>query len=197
MIPCIGNHSEIQRNIDARRSGLSLDPELEQVDPSVFQDVARRYRRMAMWSMLQPITQRPVAREMTEFMLVIASAPPSAAPEIRAMVDAGLQHAPFNPRSAQGFAIAAAPSRLADLHRISVPTLVLHGEQDVFFPYSHAVALTDHIPGARLISIPHLGHGRPVRHFAPHRSAILVNVARGGYALGERPVPVPMEGCYL
>ena len=175
----------------------SFDPELETVAPEFFMELAERYRRAALWSLLQPITHRPVAREMTNFLLMVSSSPPSAAAEMREMVDAGLRHAPYNPRSAQGFSIASAPSRMDLLHRITAPTLVLHGEKDVFFPHSHAVALAENIPGAQLISIPNLGHGLPVRHFAPHRTAMLDNFERGGHPLGERPQAVPMESCQL
>ncbi len=104
------------------------------------------------------------------------------------MVDAGLRHARFNARSGQGFAVASAPSRVEQLHHIEAPTLVVHGERDAFFPHSHAVVLAERISGARLISIPDLGHGLPIARFAPHREAILANIAAAGRARGEQPV---------
>ena len=95
------------------------------------------------------------------------------------MVDQQLRHAPYNPRSAQGFAVAAAPSRVAWLDQIQAPTLVLHGERDHFFPLSHAAALAAHIPNARLMTIPELGHGLPLSHFFRYRDDILANLKRG------------------
>ena len=173
----------------------SFDPDLEPADPAFFQDLARRSRRAGLRAMLQAITRWPLASEMTEFCLAVSSAAPSAAPEIREMVDASLRHASYNARSGQGFAIASAPSRVADLHRISAPTLVLHGDQDALFPPSHALVLAERIPGAQLISIPGLGHGLPIARFAPYRDAMLDNFERGGRRHGERPVPVAAGVC--
>ena len=52
-----------------------------------------------------------------------------------------------------------APSfRLAD---ITVPTLVLHGTDDPFFPFEHGRALAAGIPGARLVALEGMGHQVP------------------------------------
>jgi pimeloyl-ACP methyl ester carboxylesterase len=50
--------------------------------------------------------------------------------------------------------------RLGD---VNVPTLVLHGTEDPLFPYAHAEALADEIPGARLLPLPGMGHEMPPR----------------------------------
>jgi pimeloyl-ACP methyl ester carboxylesterase len=50
--------------------------------------------------------------------------------------------------------------RLADLR---VPTLVLHGTEDPLFPLEHGKALTDEIPGARLLPLEGVGHELPPR----------------------------------
>ena len=175
----------------------SFDLDLEPADPAFFQELARRSRRAGVRAMLQAITSWPLASELTEFSLAVSSAPPSAAPEIREMVDASLQHARFNARSAQGFAVASAPSRVKALHRISAPTLILHGEQDALFPHSHAVVLLEGIPDARLISIAGMGHALPIARFLPYRDAILDNMARARREHRESPVPIRMEGCRL
>jgi pimeloyl-ACP methyl ester carboxylesterase len=47
------------------------------------------------------------------------------------------------------------------LGEIRVPTLVLHGPEDPFFPIGHALALEREIPGARLIRIERMGHELP------------------------------------
>jgi pimeloyl-ACP methyl ester carboxylesterase len=52
----------------------------------------------------------------------------------------------------------AAPFRLAD---IAVPTLVLHGTDDPFFPFEHGRALAGGIPGARLVALEGMGHQVP------------------------------------
>jgi 3-oxoadipate enol-lactonase len=44
------------------------------------------------------------------------------------------------------------------LNQIAVPTLVVHGEQDVFIPPANAVVLAERIPGAQLQLWPDAGH---------------------------------------
>ena len=119
-----------------------------------------------------------LARELTRFYLEVSSARPSDEAAIRALVDRSLEHARYNAKSAQGFAVAAAPSRVADLHRISAPTLILHGHRDAFFPYSHAVLLAERIPHARLIGIPGAGHALPLQRFYPYLADIVDHIDR-------------------
>jgi pimeloyl-ACP methyl ester carboxylesterase len=49
------------------------------------------------------------------------------------------------------------------LSEMSVPTLVLHGTEDPLFPFAHAEALADEIPGARLLPLEGMGHEMPPR----------------------------------
>jgi pimeloyl-ACP methyl ester carboxylesterase len=44
---------------------------------------------------------------------------------------------------------------------IAVPTLVVHGDEDPFFPYGNGVALAEEIPGATLLTLRGIGHGLP------------------------------------
>jgi pimeloyl-ACP methyl ester carboxylesterase len=44
------------------------------------------------------------------------------------------------------------------LGEVAAPTLVIHGTEDPMFPYAHAVALADEIPGARLLPLERTGH---------------------------------------
>jgi pimeloyl-ACP methyl ester carboxylesterase len=55
-------------------------------------------------------------------------------------------------------AILYAGDRTAALHRIAVPTLVLHGDADPLLSVACAHATVDAIPGARLEIIPGMGH---------------------------------------
>ena len=48
-----------------------------------------------------------------------------------------------------------------DVHRIAVPTLVVHGAQDPMFPLPHAEALAAAVPGARLLVVDGMGHQVP------------------------------------
>ena len=45
------------------------------------------------------------------------------------------------------------------LSSIKVPTLVIHGTADPMFPLAHGEALTEEIPGARLLLLEGAGHG--------------------------------------
>lgn len=58
-------------------------------------------------------------------------------------------------------AIVASGNRTADLRRISVPTLVIHGTADRMVSYSGGRATARAIPGARLVSIEGMGHDMP------------------------------------
>lgn len=48
-----------------------------------------------------------------------------------------------------------------DVHRIGVPTLVVHGAQDPLFPLPHGEALAAAVPGARLLVVDGMGHQVP------------------------------------
>ena len=58
------------------------------------------------------------------------------------------------------------------LGSISLPTLVLHGEDDPVMPVDNARLLAEHIPGARLEVLPDAGH--LFFHEEPERSASLI-----------------------
>ncbi len=57
--------------------------------------------------------------------------------------------------------VPSASSRLDDLGRISVPTLVVHGTEDPIYPLGHAEALAAGIPGATLVAWAGVGHEQP------------------------------------
>lgn len=49
------------------------------------------------------------------------------------------------------------------LGSITAPTLVVHGDQDPFFPLGNGQALADEIPGAELVTLPGVGQELPRR----------------------------------
>ena len=57
------------------------------------------------------------------------------------------------------------------LHRVTAPTLVVHGEQDAFVVRGHSEAYADGIPGARIVDLPG-GHLLPLEQ--PERLAAAV-----------------------
>ncbi len=60
-------------------------------------------------------------------------------------------------------AILAAEGRLEKLSRITVPTLVIHGTDDVLVPVDNGRRVANAIPGARLLEFEHMGHNLPER----------------------------------
>ncbi len=61
----------------------------------------------------------------------------------------------------QAAAVLATPNRLADLSRLSVPALFIHGELDPLVTYESAQAAANVAPRADFIGLPALGHDLP------------------------------------
>ena len=66
-----------------------------------------------------------------------------------------------NPYAGHGDAVAACPSRMHRLAEISLPTLVIHGDEDPILPLDHGMALANNIAGARKIIMEGVGHEMP------------------------------------
>ena len=45
-----------------------------------------------------------------------------------------------------------------ELHRITAPTLIIHGKHDRLCPINEAYTLEGAIPNARLVELPKIGH---------------------------------------
>jgi pimeloyl-ACP methyl ester carboxylesterase len=69
--------------------------------------------------------------------------------------------------------MARRPDRRPDLASITVPTLVLVGEDDVITPPAEAKAMAEAIPNARLEVVPRAGHIAPYENPAVANAAIL------------------------
>jgi pimeloyl-ACP methyl ester carboxylesterase len=65
---------------------------------------------------------------------------------------------------ANAFAQEAGDPWRERLGAITVPTLVIHGTEDPLFPYGHAEALVEEIPGAELLPMEATGHEYFPRH---------------------------------
>jgi pimeloyl-ACP methyl ester carboxylesterase len=81
-------------------------------------------------------------------------------------------------------AIIASPPRAADLQRLSVPTLVIHGTKDKLVRPSGGRATARAIPGAKLLKIDGMGHDLP-RGAWPQIIGAIVQTARGAEARTE------------
>lgn len=79
-----------------------------------------------------------------------------------------------NPRAVAGAlrGMAERPDRTAVLGRITLPTLVLVGEDDIITPLVEAQAIAADIPGSTLVIIPHAGHMAPMENPAAVNRAI-------------------------
>ncbi|GAA4567119.1 alpha/beta fold hydrolase [Planotetraspora kaengkrachanensis] len=58
-------------------------------------------------------------------------------------------------------AIDCQPRWRERLGKIAVPTLVVHGDEDPFFPHGNGVALAEEVPGAALLTLRGIGQGLP------------------------------------
>jgi pimeloyl-ACP methyl ester carboxylesterase len=58
-------------------------------------------------------------------------------------------------------AVDCRPPWRGRLGAITAPTLVIHGDEDPFFPHGNGVALAAEIPGATLLTLPGIGQGLP------------------------------------
>ena len=74
-------------------------------------------------------------------------------------------------------AIAASGDRTAELHRIELPTLVIHGCDDPLVAPSGGRATARAIPGSRLVLVPGMGHDMP-RAVWPQLIAAIADHAR-------------------
>lgn len=116
-------------------------------------DVAERLR-LSLRRSERPAAQFAEAMIPTMFS---GSAPPEAVARFAASVQA------FHPAGFRAMARASAEADLRDvLPQITVPTLVLHGDQDLRSPLSVARALHSAIPMSRLVVLPGTGHVSPV-----------------------------------
>ena len=73
----------------------------------------------------------------------------------------------------QLLAILAAKSRLERLKEVRVPTLVIHGVDDVLVPVENGRAVAAAVPGARLIEFDGMGHDLPKRAWPKVLDAIV------------------------
>lgn len=75
-------------------------------------------------------------------------------------------------------AIVASPDRTGALHAVTVPTVVIHGEEDRLVDVSGGKATAAAVPGAELVLFPGLGHDLPEALWPAFADAIERNAAR-------------------
>lgn len=84
----------------------------------------------------------------------------------------------FNPKASrqQGVAIAKSGSRYKGLKELSIPCLVIHGNDDPLIYVDHAHKYAGMIPEASLMIIDGMGHDLPERYTQSITEAILINI---------------------
>jgi pimeloyl-ACP methyl ester carboxylesterase len=82
----------------------------------------------------------------------------------------------------QLLAILAAKSRTGRLKQLRVPTLVIHGVDDVLVPVENGRLTAGAVPGARLVEIEGMGHDLPKRVW-PQVADAIAELARQANAL--------------
>jgi pimeloyl-ACP methyl ester carboxylesterase len=104
-----------------------------------------------------------VVEHMVRLFKAIGSpAYPTPEADMRVRVTAGVQRA-LHPVGTlrQMLAVVADITRAALLHRIAVPTLVIHGKADPLVPLACGEDTARRIPGAKLVVIDGMGHDLP------------------------------------
>ena len=99
--------------------------------------------------------------------------------QLRERLARGIKRA-FRPQAVarQMVAIAADTHRAERLPRITVPTLIIHGEGDALIPVGAAHDLAKRIPGAQLETLAGWGHDLPEALWPQLASGIAANAAR-------------------
>lgn len=155
------------------------DAELGAVDPDLLAYLRDQYPKVGRAAATAWFGCGRVVELQTDLFVAMSGVRPTQRPPIRDYVEATCARAGINARSSQGFAVASAKSRIEALKTIRIPTLVLHGNADLFFRPTHAEALAGAIPGAKLVWVE-AGHGFPVAAFTDHVEAMLDNFERSG-----------------
>ncbi|MBN1613951.1 MAG: alpha/beta hydrolase, partial [Deltaproteobacteria bacterium] len=77
-------------------------------------------------------------------------------------------------------AVIAAPSRKEALASLKIPTLVIHGDDDVLVPLAHGKDTAESIPDADLLVIAGMGHDLPRQVWPRIVSAVAAHTTRAG-----------------
>jgi pimeloyl-ACP methyl ester carboxylesterase len=103
-----------------------------------------------------------VEQSLSNRRLIFGTGMPFDAERARQKAERAVDRA-FSPEGTarQLAAIIAAPDRSAGLGRLTIPTLVIHGDHDPLVPPENGRQTAAALPNARLIMIPGMGHALP------------------------------------
>ena len=80
----------------------------------------------------------------------------------------------------QLLAVLAAEPRLERLHGVRVPTLVIHGKDDILVPIENGRLVAAAVPGARMLELEGMGHDIPKRVWPQIIDAIVETARKAG-----------------
>ncbi len=128
-------------------------------------DVAGMYKKLALPSMLMPLTRKKMIKLTKVFFGLMDG--DFTTPHGEEMLDQYVNAynsdgRKFNITSWQGMAIAASKSRADELKKLNIPTLVVHGDKDKVLDFANGEALAGLIPNTKLITIKGGGHMFPL-----------------------------------
>jgi pimeloyl-ACP methyl ester carboxylesterase len=88
---------------------------------------------------------------------------PTPEAQLREAILASVRRGGYYPAGGarQAAAMVADTARAQELGRLAVPTLVLHGAADPLVPLANGEDTARRIPGARLVTVPGMGHDLP------------------------------------
>lgn len=94
--------------------------------------------------------------------------------ETRALVEAEVARArDYSKANNHGLTFAATPRWVDRLGTLDIPTLVIHGTDDIIMPYPHGEALAEAIAAANLVMLEGTGHSMPEEEWDRITGAIL------------------------
>ena len=139
---------------------------LPQASPEVFRALLRR-----------PVNNSPQAladHYVRLFQVIGSPAFATPEPELRDRILLGVERGFYREGTLrQMLAIMADTARAAQLERLRVPTLVLHGKADPLVPYACAEDTARRIAGAKLVGIEGMGHDLPPGLLQPMLDALI------------------------
>jgi pimeloyl-ACP methyl ester carboxylesterase len=126
----------------------------------VGQPAPRVYRRFLS---PRPTETEAAIQSAVEFFSFVGSPPPAQDLDgIRAMITTSMERDPDRFGAARQLAaILASGNRTAELHGISAPTIVIHGDKDKLINRSGGKATARAISGAKSVTIHGMGHDLP------------------------------------
>jgi pimeloyl-ACP methyl ester carboxylesterase len=136
----------------------------------------------ALGALLRPAAKdrdEAIAASISGARIIGSPAYPASEEELTAKATAAYDRA-FHPAGVrrQTAAVVASPDRTEGLHKVTVPTVVIHGADDPLVNVSGGEATAAAIPGASLLIIPGMGHDLPTALWTKIADAIVANAQK-------------------